>query len=153
MPASKEEIVKSLRKAYNAEVETVINYLSNSLHLEGVRAEFIKQALAADIQEELGHAQQLGNRIKQLGGTVPGSIHLQMTQKTLEPPADPTDVIAVINGVLAAEYEAIEMYNGIIKLTDGSDYVTQDMAIQILTAEEAHRQQFEGYLKEYAKEK
>jgi bacterioferritin len=29
-----------------------------------VRAEAIKEALAADIQEELGHAQQLGNRIK-----------------------------------------------------------------------------------------
>ena len=34
-----------------------------SLNLEGVRAEFIKQALATDIQGELTHAQQLGNRI------------------------------------------------------------------------------------------
>ncbi|MGE3803515.1 MAG: ferritin-like domain-containing protein [Gemmataceae bacterium] len=151
MAASKEEIVQSLKQAYNAEVETVINYLANSLHLEGVRADFIKQALAADIQEELGHAQQIGNRIKQLGGGIPGSIHLKMTQKSLEPPADPTDVITIIKGVLTAEHEAIAMYNSIIKLTDGSDYVTQDMAIQILSAEEAHRQQFEGYLKEYAK--
>src|SRR5271166_1704514 len=107
MPATKEQIIASLRKAYNMEVETIVNYLANSLHIEGVRAEFIKQALAADIQGELGHAQQLGNRIKQLGGSIPGSMHLEMTQKALEPPVDTTDVVHVIRGVLAAEEEAI----------------------------------------------
>src|SRR5438309_426485 len=151
MPATKDQIIATLRQAYNMEVETVINYLANSLHLEGVRAEFIKQALSADIQEELGHAQQLGNRIKQLGGTVPGSMHLKMSQRSLEPPDDPTDVVRVIQGVLKAEEEAINKYKGLIKLTDGEDYVTQDLAITILSAEEAHRQQFEGYLKEYTK--
>ena len=151
MPASKEQIVSSLVKAYNMEVETVINYLANSLDLEGVRAEFIKQALATDIQEELGHAQQLGNRIKQLGGAVPGSLGLKMEQKGLQPPADTTDVVDVIRGVLKAEEEAISQYRYIIKQTDGEDYVTQDLAITLLGQEEQHRQQFEGYLKEYAK--
>ena len=151
MAATKEQIIASLSKAYMMEVETVLNYLANSLDLEGVRAEFIKQALAADIQEELGHAQQLGNRIKQLHGSVPGSQSLQMTQRSLQPQKDSTDVLNVIKGVLAAEEEAIAQYNSLIKLTDGSDYVTQDLAITILGQEEAHRQQFEGYLKEYMK--
>jgi bacterioferritin len=151
MAATKEQIVEALRKAYGMEVETVLNYLCNSLDLEGVRAEFIKQALATDIQEELGHAQQLGNRIKQLGGSVPGSQSLQMTQRSLQPPKDSTDVLTVIKGVLAAEEEAIAGYNALIKMTDGVDYVTQDLAITLLGAEEAHRQQFEGYLKEYMK--
>ena len=151
MPVTKEQIIDSLRKAYNMEVETVINYLANSLHMEGVRAEFIKQALAADIQGELTHAQQLGNRIKQLGGGIPGSLHLQMHQRSLEPPDDPTDVVTVIKGVLQAENEAIDHYNSLIQLTDGEDYVTQDLAITILSDEEGHRQQFEGYLKEYSK--
>src|ERR1700730_8557963 len=151
MAASKNEVIAGLRQAYNMEVETVINYLANSLQLEGVRADFIKQALSTDIQEELGHAQQLGNRIKQLGGSVPGSLHLKMTQRSLEPPEDPTDVVGVIKGVLQAEEDAIKEYRSLIKMTDGEDYVTQDLAITILAAEEAHRQQFEGYLKEYTK--
>lgn len=151
MAASKQEIVALLQKAYNMEVETVINYLANSLDMEGVRAEFIKQALAADIQEELGHAQQLGNRIKQLGGSVLGSQKMQMTQRFLQPPEDTTDVLTVIRGVLQAEEEAIAHYRHIIKATDGEDYVTQDLAITLLGQEEAHRQQFEGYLKEYLK--
>jgi bacterioferritin len=151
MPASKEEIVASLIKAYNMEVETVLNYLANSLDLEGVRAEFIKQALATDIQEELNHAQQLGHRIKQLGGSIPGSLSLKMTQKSLQPPPDTTDVVDVIRGVLKAEEDAISQYRWIIKQTDGEDYVTQDLAITLLSAEEEHRQQFEGYLKEYTR--
>jgi len=151
MPATKEEIVASLIKAYNMEVETVLNYLANSLDMEGVRAESIKQALATDIQEELMHAQKLGNRIKQLGGSIPGSLSLTMTQKTLQPPADTTDVVGVIRGVLKAEEEAISQYRLLTKQTDGEDYVTQDLAITIMAAEEEHRQQFEGYLKEYTR--
>jgi bacterioferritin len=152
MAVTKDKIIEGLRKSYQMEVETVLNYLANSLHLEGVRAEAIKQALAADIQEELGHAQQLGNRIKQLGGTVPGSLHLKFEQKSLQPPADSTDVVGVIRGVLAAEDEAIMQYRALSKVTDGEDYVTQDLAIQLLGQEEAHRQQFEGYLKEYTRD-
>src|SRR5881275_2844388 len=100
MAATKNDIIASLRTAFNMEIETVINYLANSLHMEGVRADFIKQALAADIQGELMHAQQLGNRIKQLGGAIPGSLDLQMTQGGLQPQSDTTDVVDVIKGVL-----------------------------------------------------
>jgi bacterioferritin len=151
MSASKEQIVTALCKAYNMEVETILNYLANSLHLDGVRADFIKQALAADIQGELTHAQQLGNRIKQLGGTVPGSMKIHMTQRYMQPPEDTTDLVTIIRGVIQAEEEAIEQYNAIVKLTDGIDYVTQDLDITILGDEEGHRQHFQGYLKEYAK--
>jgi bacterioferritin len=151
MAATKEQIIAALRKAYNMELETVVNYLANSLLLDGVRADAIKQALAADIQGELTHAQQLGNRIKQLGGSIPGSQELEMSQKALQPPTDTTDVVAVIRGVLQAEEEAIAHYRSIAKLTEGEDYVTQDLVITLMADEEGHRQQFEGYLKEYAK--
>src|SRR5436309_14010581 len=117
MAGSKEEIVAALQKAYAMEIETIANYLANSLHLEGVRADFVKQALAADIQGELGHAQQLGNRIKQLGGAIPGSLDLKMTQKNLQPQADTTDVVDVIRGTLQAEEDAIAHYKTLIKLT------------------------------------
>src|ERR1700738_5347014 len=139
MPTTKDQIVAALTRAYNMEVETILNYLANSLHLDGVRADFIKQALAADIQGELTHAQQLGNRIKQLGGTVPGSLKLEMTQRYIQPPEDTTDLVTIIKGVIRAEEEAISHYNAIIKLTDGFDYVTQDLAITILSDEEGHR--------------
>jgi bacterioferritin len=151
MAGTRDEILAALQKAYNMEMETIVNYLSISLDMEGVRAEFIKQALAADIQGELNHARQLGNRIKQLGGNVPGSQRLKMSQSYLQPPSDTTDVVSVIKGVIKAEEEAIGHYRNIAKLTDGEDFVTQDLVITIMSDEEGHRQTFEGYLKEYAK--
>jgi len=151
MPATKEQIIAALQKAYAMEVETTVNYLANSIHLNGVRAAEIKKALAADITGELTHATQLGHRIKQLGGQIPGSLKLQMNQKMMQPPADTTDVVTVIRGVIEAEEEAIAHYNAIIKLCEGTDYVTQDLAIKLLSDEEGHREEFEGYLKEYVK--
>jgi bacterioferritin len=145
------DIVQALIAGYNKELETIVNYLSLSLSLDGVRAEFIKQALAGDIQTELNHARQLGARIKQLGGVAPGSMALKMDQTYLQPPADTTDVVSVIRGVLTAEEDAIQHYNRLIKMCDGVDYVTQDLAVTLLADEEGHRQQFEGYLKEYTK--
>src|SRR6188474_3129941 len=103
MAASKEPIIAALQKAYNMELETITNYLANSIHLDGVRAEAIKKALTADITGELAHATQIGHRLKQLGATVPGSLQLKMTQQMLQPPADTTNVAAVIRGVIDAE--------------------------------------------------
>ena len=54
------------------EIETVMSYIANSVNPDGVRAQEIKEALAADIHAELGHAQQFGKRIKELYGIVPG---------------------------------------------------------------------------------
>ena len=102
MAVSNEEAIALLTQAYSMELETVMNYLANSINLDGVRAEEIKKSLAADITEEIGHAQQLGQRIKQLGGQVPGSKAVQVGQQQ-QPPADTTDVVAVIKGVIDAE--------------------------------------------------
>jgi len=146
-----QSIIKELARAYAMELETVQNYIAASVNLDGVRSEVIKKALAADVPTELQHAQLLASRIKTIGGVVAGSLDLPRGQKFLQPRADTTDVVAVIKGVIAAEEEAIAQYNKIIKLCEGVDYVTQDMAIQILGSEEDHRREFVGFLKEYEK--
>jgi bacterioferritin len=126
-----------------------MNYISHSVNLDGVRAEEIKKSLAADVTAEIAHAQQFARRIKTLSGTVPGSFAFKPSQKSLQPGATTTDVPAVIKGVIDAERGALEHYNRLIKACDGVDYVTQDMAIGILTDEQEHLREFEGYLKEY----
>ena len=145
------DIIRELSVAYAMELETVQNYIANSVHLDGVRSDVIKKALAADVTEEVGHAQQIAQRIKTIGGRIPGSMDNPTNQKFLQPPKDTTDVVFVIKGVIKAEEAAIAQYNKIIRLCDGRDYVTQDMAIQILSGEEDHRREFMGFLKEYTK--
>src|SRR5881392_2870245 len=107
------DIINELRKSYAMELETVQNYLANSIDLDGVRAEEIKKALLRDIEEELSHARKIGNRIKVLEGRVPGSLDLDRAQRYLQPPKDSTDVVAVIRGVIGAEDEAIDQYKKI----------------------------------------
>jgi bacterioferritin len=145
----REEIQRELATAYWMEMETVMNYVCNSVNLDGVRAEEVKKALGTDVQEELGHAQALARRIRELGGTVPGSLAFAATQKMLQPPAEATDVLSVIKGVIDAEDAAIRQYNKIIKLCDGVDYVTQDLCITALAGEETHRREFRGFLAGY----
>ena len=149
--ALKQQIASELTTAYWMEVETVLNYIANSIHLDGVRAEEIKKSLTTEIQDELLHATSLGNRIKELGGAVPGSMAFKANQKKLQPPKDQTNVIAVIEGVIAAEETACGQYNAIIALCEGQDYVTQDLCIRLLTDEEHHLRIFKGFLKEYKK--
>ncbi len=144
-------IITELTKSYWMELETVLNYLANSINLDGVRAEEIKKSLAADVTEEMLHATQLANRIKTIDGRVPGSEKFVASQATLQPPADSTDVVAVIKGVIDAEEGAIAQYEKIIRLCDGFDFVTQDLCITLLADEQQHRREFIGFLKEYEK--
>src|SRR3982751_2951001 len=148
----REELIGMLKKAYFMELETVMSYVANSINPDGVRAQEIREALLEDVQEELGHAQQFGNRIKELYGVVPGSEAFAAEQSYLQPPERQTDIVHVIRGVIEAETGAIEHYNRIIQATDGVDWVTQDMVITILHDEERHRRLFEGYLREFEEE-
>jgi bacterioferritin len=150
--SQREELIGLLQKAYWMEIETVMSYISNSINPDGVRAQEIVESLQEDIQEELGHAQQFAQRIKELYGVVPGSMAFTAEQSYLQPPEHQTDIVHVIKGVIEAETGAIEHYNRIIEFTDGLDWVTQDMVIAILHDEEGHRRLFEGYLREYEAE-
>lgn len=144
-----QEIIAALTKAYALELETVMNYIANSTNLDGVRAKHIKDELAADIPVELQHAQLLGKRIKTIGGQVPGSLAITFGQDMLQPPEDTTDIRHVTVGVIAAEEAAIAQYKLIIKLADGFDPVTEDLAVTLLADEEEHRREFMGFLREF----
>ena len=155
-----DRVVDLLQTAYGDEMETVMNYQTNAIVLDGVRAEEIKNSLQQDIQEELTHARQLGNRLKQLGNRLkqlgarpPSSAAFTPRQDSLQPPEDSTDVLSVIRGVLDAEEAAVETYRSLIDAAEeANDPVTEDLAVTILADEEAHRTEFRGFQTEYRRE-
>jgi bacterioferritin len=150
--SKREELIGMLQKAYWMEIETVMSYIANSINPDGVRAQEIVEHLDEDIQEELGHAQQFGRRIKELYGVVQGSMEFSAEQSYLQPPDQQTDVVHVIRGVIEAENGAIDHYQRIIDFCDGFDLVTQDMVIDIQRDEQRHKRLFEGFLREYQAE-
>ena len=83
-------------QAYWMEIETVMSYMAASVNLDGVRAQEVKESLAEDVQEELGHAQRFADRIKELYGVVPGSEEFAAEQYFLQPPEEQTDIVHVI---------------------------------------------------------
>jgi bacterioferritin len=91
----------------------------------------------------------LARHICELGGSVPDSLEFSAAQRMLQSPAEATDMLPVINGVLIDENAAIRQYNTIIKLCDGVDYVTQDLCVTALAGEETHCREFRGYLAGY----
>ncbi|MEM9554964.1 MAG: ferritin-like domain-containing protein [Acidobacteriota bacterium] len=143
------QIIEMLKKAYWMEIETVMSYITNSINPDGLRGQEVIEALQADIQEELNHAQEFARRIKELWGVVPGSLEFKAEQIYLQPPSTQIDIVHVIKGVIAAERGAIEFYNKIIEACDGVDFVTQDMVISVLRDEESHLRLFEGFLREF----
>jgi bacterioferritin len=145
----REQLIELLAKAYWMEIETVMSYTANSINPDGVRAREVVEHLEEDITEELGHARQFGERIKELYGVVPGSLDFQAEQSYLQPPDSQTDIVHVIKGVIEAETGAIEHYQRIIEFCDDVDLVTQDMVIDIQRDEQKHRRMFEGFLREY----
>ena len=152
LQAERDELIEMLVKAYWMEMETVMSYMANSVNPDGVRAQEIIESLKTDVQEELGHAEQFAQRIKELYGVVPGSMDFQAEQSYLQPPEHQTDIVHVIKGVIEAESGAISHYNEVIEYCEGKDPVTQDMVIAILRDEEGHRRLFEGFLREYEAE-
>jgi bacterioferritin len=148
----REHVIELLTKAYWMEIETVMSYLANSVNPDGVRAQEIKESLEDDITEELGHAKQFAERIKELYGVVPGSEEFSAEQSYLQPPEHQTDVVHVVRGVIEAETGAIEHYTKIVEVTDQNDPGTNDMVINILHDEQGHRRLFEGFLREYEAE-
>lgn len=148
---TRKEIIKLLKRSFEMELETAINYIAHSINLDGVMAEEVKKSLATDITVEIGHAQMLGNRIKQLGGGLAGSTGLKFQQVYLQPVRDTTDVITVVKGVIKAETEALDNYRKTVRLCEGVDYVTMDLCTRLMADEEEHLSLFNGFLKELEK--
>ena len=140
------EIIAELKKSYAIELETMQNYLANSIDLEGTGAELVRKSLEDEITLKLKHARRLAKRINVLGGRLPGSLTLPRDQVVLQPPSDNADVMAVVRGVLGANEISISQYQKIIRLTEGLDYITQDLVIDLLSNEREHRRLFLSFL-------
>lgn len=145
-----DDVVRLLKEAYIDELETVQNYLANAILLETIRGEVVAESLKEDIQEELGHAEELGYRLRYHDERPPASMDLEASQESLQPPADTADVEAVIDGVIEAEADAIETYEELIDAAaEAGDHVTEDLAVQLLADEQAHEAEFLSFKREY----
>lgn len=141
-----EEVIDLLEAAYLDEIETATNYLANSIYLATFDGEAVAESLKDDVEEELGHAEELGYRLRFYGETPPASADLTVNQESLQPPEEASDVEAVVDGVLEAEQDAIETYEALIEAAqEADDPVTEDLAVELLADEQAHLAEFRSF--------
>lgn len=137
-----ETVLEVLEEAYYDELESIMNYLAIGQNLETDAGQRVSEMFLADVGEELNHAERLSERINVLGGHVSGSEEFTSTQTYLQPPEDHTDVLAVIEGSIEAEKAAQETYKRLIrKAQEQDDYVTEDLAIELLEEEQKHERE------------
>jgi bacterioferritin len=142
-------LVRKLTEAYWAELETAATYLASSTNREGITAGRIARRVCDAITSNLVHAQRLAVRIKQLHGPVPSPDDFSARQLALGPPAEPHDNASVLEGAIEAATAAIARYQGIVAASpEAADWVTRDLAVQLIREKEIHRQWLQGSLVE-----
>ena len=144
----REMIIGLLREAYVMEVETALNFMRCGLDLEGMVAEIVKGNLAGEAAEEMGHAKLVGERIKVLGGRVPGSYEMQFDQESMQMSGGVLMFVGVVMGVIEAEGHAVAKYQELIEACKDVDPVTEGLCVELKGDEEGHLRKYQGFLAE-----
>lgn len=139
-------VIKRLNEALATELVCVLRYrrhyfMANGIDSEPVAAQFLEHS-----NEELGHADKLAKRIRQLGGepnfnpdTLTGLSHAEYVEGH--------SLADMIKENVIAERIAIESYRDIIAFVGDADSTTRRMLEEILEVEEEHADELADLLK------
>ena len=145
------EILKALRAAYADEWLAHYNYLHAAQITTGLNAPQVAGMLKTRAADELTHALTLGERILELGGTLPtgwSEIPKLANSSAFPLPKNPSDLKGILKAVLNAEREAIETYQALLKATLHKDTVTHELAEELLADEVKDEEETENLLGE-----
>jgi bacterioferritin len=145
--ADKDKVVELLNEALATELVCVLRYrhdyfMARGIHSHAVATEFLEHS-----NEELAHADQIAERIVQLGGepdfnpnAITGRSHAEYRiGKTLQ---------EAIKENLVAERIAIDSYREMVQFVGESDPTTRRMLEEILAAEEQHADELADLLQQ-----
>jgi bacterioferritin len=135
--ADRETVIKVLNESLATEIVCVLRYkrhyfMASGIHAESVAAEFLQHA-----NEEQGHADQIGQRIVQLGGE-PNLNPDGLLSRSHAEYVEGDTLLDMIKENLVAERIAIDSYREIIQYLGNDDPTTRRMMEGILAMEEEH---------------
>ncbi|HEY3203525.1 MAG TPA: ferritin-like domain-containing protein [Thermoanaerobaculia bacterium] len=135
--ADRETVVRILNEALATEIVCVLRYkrhyfMAAGIHAQAVAAEFLEHA-----NEEQGHADQIAERITQLGGEPNLNPEGLLTRSHSEY-VEGNSLIDMIREDLVAERIAIESYGEMVRYLGNNDPTSRRMMEGILAVEEEH---------------
>src|SRR2546427_2705222 len=133
--ADRETVLKGLNEALATEIVCVLRYkrhyfMASGIHADSVAAEFLQHA-----NDEQGHADQIAQRIVQLGGEPNLNPEGLLTRSHAEY-VEGENLIDMIKEDLVAERIAIDSYRDMINYFGNDDPTTRRLMETILAVEE-----------------
>ena len=145
--ADRETVIKVLNEALATEIVCVLRYrrhyfMASGINAEGVAAEFLQHS-----NDEQGHADQIAQRIVQLGGKPDLNPDGLLTRSHAEYVEGET-LTDMIKEDLVAERIAIDSYRDIIIYLGNDDPTSRRLMETILAVEEEHADDLVSLLNE-----
>ena len=147
-----EKLVELLQKAYADEWIAYYAYKWAADTAHGMGSPHVAELADKIADEEEEHADELGERILELGGDLPYGIEKLYDLancKTVNYPKEMSDLKQILEGLVEAEGCAIDVYTKIVKFLGpcyDKDTKTFHLIEHILAEEVAHEEAFENLL-------
>lgn len=129
--------VKVLNEALATEIVCTLRYRYHYFAAKGINSEAVKAEFLEHANEEQLHADQLAERISQLGGNPNLSPEGMLTRSHSEY-VEGHSLIEMIKENLVAERVAIESYSEMIRFFGENDPTSRRLMEEILAKEEEH---------------
>ncbi len=145
--ADRTTVVKILNEALATEIVCVLRYKRHYYMAAGIHAEAVAQEFLQHANEEQQHADQIAQRIVQLGGAPnfsPEGLHTRSHSEYVEGET----LVEMIKEDLVAERIAIDSYREIIAYLGDPDPTPRRLMEEILAMEEEHADDLSGMLEE-----
>ncbi len=135
--ADREKVIGVLNEVLATELVCVLRYKNHYFMASGINAEPVAQEFLQHANEEQGHADQVAQRITQLGG-VPDFDPATLVTRSHAKYEEGDTLQAMIEEDLVAERIAIETYSEIVRWLGTDDPTTRRMMEDLLKVEEEH---------------
>jgi bacterioferritin len=135
--ADRATVVKILNEALATEIVCVLRYKRHFFMASGINAQSVATEFLQHANEEQAHADQIAQRIVQLGGE-PNLSPEGMLSRSHSEYVEGTSLVDMIKEDLVAERIAIDSYREIIQYLGNDDPTTRRMMETILATEEEH---------------
>jgi bacterioferritin len=135
--ADREAVVRLLNEALETELICVLRYKRHYFMAKGIHAESVAAEFREHAAEEQKHADQIAERVTQLGGAPDFSPQGLATRSHAEY-VEGDSLVDMIKEDLVAERIAIDSYREMIAYVNTDDPTTRRMLEGILAMEEEH---------------
>lgn len=143
--ADRDMVLKLLNDALATEIVCILRYRRHHFMARGIHAKGVAEEFMVHAQEEQGHADQIAERIVQLGGE-PDFSPDTLSRRSHAVYVPGKTLADMIRENLVAERIAIESYREMIQYLAGHDPTTSQMLKGILAVEERHADELAGLL-------